>query len=140
MRLRAMFTIEASYIFVFITLLILSIISLDFLLHDRVVNDSCKIQGGIRIYEADSFYYDNKNKNIDINRIICSPVLKEEKYSEELSIYDNLKEYYTEYNLGSDLNFNTDNLTSVITVKKNAALLRKSGRVVKLIGDILDEN
>ena len=140
MRLKAMFTIEASYIFVFITLLILSIISLDFLLHDRFVNDSCKIQGGIRINEADSFYNDNKNKNIDINRIICSPVLKEEKYSEELSIYDNLKEYYTEYNLGSDLNFNTDNLTSVITVKKNAALLRKSGRVVKLIGDILDEN
>ena len=86
MKLKAMFTVEASYVFAFITVLIVSIISLDFLLHDRVVNDSCKIQAGIRIYEADSFYYDDFNKKIDISRIIASPVLKEEKYSDEQNI------------------------------------------------------
>ena len=140
MKLKAMFTVEASYVFAFITVLIVSIISLDFLLHDRVVNDSCKIQAGIRIYEADSFYYDDFNKKIDISRIIASPVLKEEKYSDEQNILSKVNNYYSEYNLGSDLVFSMENVTSVITVNKNASLIRKSGRVVEFIGDILDEN
>lgn len=140
MKLKAMFTVEASYVFAFITVLIVSIISLDFLLHDRVVSDSCKIQTGIRIYEADSFYYDDINKKIDISRIIASPVLKEEKYSDEQNILSKMNNYYSEYNLGSDLVFNMENVTSVITVNKNASLIRKCGRVVEFIGDILDEN
>ena len=140
MKLKAMFTVEASYVFAFITVLIVSIISLDFLLHDRVVNDSCKIQAGIRIYEADSFYYDDFNKKIDISRIIASPVLKEEKYSDEQNIFSKVNNYYSEYYLGSDLIFSMENVTSVITVNKNASLIRKCGRVVEFIGDILDEN
>lgn len=139
MRLKGIFTVEASVIFAFIVLMIGAIIKLDYRLHDGVVNDSCKIQGGIRLYEANSYYYNAATDEIEISRIINSPVIKSEYYGEELSINKKVKNYYDEYKISAS-NYADSILDDVITVKKNSDIVRKSGRAIKVIGEILDES
>ena len=52
MRLKAMFTIEAAYLIAYITVLVGSILGINFSLHDVLLRDAKKTNGGIRLYQA----------------------------------------------------------------------------------------
>lgn len=142
MKVKGVFTIEAAYIFSILTVIILLIIRLDFNLHDKVVNDSCKIQSGIRLYETDNFYFNPETDRIDYVRIINAPILKEDGYYREKKtvILDRCKSYYGEYALSEDNAINTDNTGQIVYMKNNAALIRKSGRLVQFVGDLVNES
>ena len=141
MRLKGYFTIEASYIFAFITFLIIAFIRLDYKLHDRVLNDSCKILCGIRQYQADAFYYDVNTNHLDYLSIIASPVVGEDEEFKDLmhgKIEQKQMDYYDKANLsGAELNLS--NVNEMIKIKKNADTIRAGGKIVNIIGEITNE-
>lgn len=141
MRLRAYFTVEASYIFAFIAFLVVAFIRLDYKLHDRVVNDSCMIQAGVMRYQAKAFYYDVNRHSLDYLQIIASPIIGDnEDFTQNMYkvIEKKQGEYYKELKLGTG-DINLSNTSEMIAVKKNADVVRAGGRIVEIIGDIKDE-
>ena len=141
MKLKAYFTIEASYIFAFITFLIIAFIRLDYKLHDRVLNDSCKILCGIRMYQADAFYYDVKTQHLDYLSIIASPVIGEDEEFKELmhvKIVQKQMDYYEKANLSGE-ELDMSNVQDIMNVKKNADVIRAGGKIVNIIGEITNE-
>lgn len=141
MRLRAYFTVEASYIFAFIAFLVVAFIRLDYKLHDRVVNDSCKIQAGVMRYQAKAFYYDVNRHSLDYLQIIASPIIGDnEDFTQNMYkvIEKKQGEYYKELKFGTG-DINLSNTSEMIAVKKNADVVRAGGRIVEIIGDIKDE-
>lgn len=140
MRLKAIFTIEAAYVYSFIALLVVGIIYLNFDLHDRVLIDSSKIQAGVRIYEANSFYYDNEKKQINTREIVCSKIFEKKGFSEKTNIRNSVTKYYKEYGLLAKKDMDINGIGKTISVSKNADFVRKGGRVIELIGEVLDEN
>ena len=74
MRLKAELTVEASYIFPFVIILIGVMIKFTLTLHDGVLNDSVKIRQGIRAKEMELFYYDISKEKIDKYAIVASPL------------------------------------------------------------------
>ena len=140
-RLKGYFTVEATYIFAFIAFLVIAFIRLDYKLHDRVVNDSSKIQTGVRRYQAKEFYFDIKKGSIDYLGIIASPVIGEdENFINKMYkvIEEKQREYYYGQRLGAE-DINLENTTDIINLKKNADVIRAGGRIVEVIGGAKDD-
>lgn len=141
MRVKGYMTIEAAYIFTITTWIVVSLIRVDFYIHDNLLNDTCKILGGIRYYQAEYFYY--KGESIREKSIANSPVIGDDNdfvKSAGKDIDENVKTYYEEKNLGMDGGLSSTPLDEVITIGDNANLVRSGGQVVKLIGGIVDAN
>ena len=139
MRLKGYMSIEAIYIFTIATWIVVSLIRFDFYLHDNLLNDTCKILGGIRYYQAERFYY--KGESIREKAIANSPVLGEDyDFGDDActDIENDVKVYYEEKNLGFDGALSDTALDKIVTIGDNANLVRSGGQVVKLIGGIAD--
>lgn len=139
MKLKGYMSIEATYIFTIVTLIVVSLIRFDFYLHDNLLNDTCKVLGGIRYYQAERFYYNGES--IREKSIANSPVLGEDYDFVENAYADiekNVKVYYEEKNLGLDGGLSNTALDKIVTIGDNANLVRSGGQVVKLIGGIAD--
>lgn len=137
MRVRGYMSIEASYVFAITTLIVVCLIRFSFYVHDNLLNDTCKILGGIRYYQADKFYF--KGESIREKNIANSPVLGTDYefiQSACSDIEDDVKSYYEEKNLGFDGELSNTSLAKIITIGDNANLVRSGGQVVKLIGGI----
>lgn len=139
MRLRAMFTIEAAYLITYITILCGSIFKLAFSLHDSLLNDSVKLQGGIRRYQAEAFFYDSANEKIDINAIINTPLIHNDDYvnARAKEINKVFKVYYEEKKIDITSALSDTQYDSVVKIKSNAAVVRAGKKVVEIIGGIL---
>ncbi len=143
MRLKGFFTPEAAVIFSFIAFFTVGTIRLVYTLHDRVLNDSSKIQAGIRMYQAENFYYDTDSGKIDYTGIICSPVLKTDEdnfKSTEEKVMKKINDYYYEHCFGTDKNMTLSDYYGIINTGKNADVIRAGGRMAEFIGDIVDGN
>ena len=139
MKMKGYLTIEATYIFVILTWLVISLIRFDFNIHDNLLNDTCKILGGIRYYQAKNFYF--KGNSIREADIAKSPVLGEDKdfiKDAASDIESDVEMYYDEKQLGWDENLSSTAISKVITVGDNANLVRSGGEVVKVIGGLND--
>lgn len=141
MRMKGYLTIEATYIFVITTWIVVSLIRFDFSIHDNLLNDACKVLGGIRYYQASNFYY--KGNSIRETDIANSPVIGDDRdfvVNACSGIESDVEKYYEEKRLGWDENLSTTPISKVITVGDNANLVRSGGEIVKLIGGINDGN
>ena len=135
MRMKGYLTIEATYIFAILTWIVISLIRFDFNMHDNLLNDTCKILGGIRYYQAKNFYF--KGSSVRETDITNSPVVGEDNdfvKGAEADIESDVEMYYEEKQLGWDENLSITSISKVITVGDNANLVRSGGEVVKLIG------
>ena len=135
MRMKGYLTIEATYIFAILTWIVISLIRFDFNMHDNLLNDTCKILGGIRYYQAKNFYF--KGSSVRETDIANSPVVGEDNdfvKGAEADIESDVEMYYEEKQLGWDENLSITSISKVITVGDNANLVRSGGEVVKLIG------
>lgn len=140
MRVKAMFTIEAAVVFSLLTMIIIVFMNLGFSLHDRVLNDSVKIQGGLRYQEADFYHYDSDKKRINYGDIIGSPVFKKDNFSEvmDTKIMNNMKAYFSENVLGEISEINFENRNQIIKNNKNANILRYGSKASQLIGELIN--
>ena len=137
MRLKGSMTVEAAYIFPFFTVLVASIITMDFKIYDSMLSDVCKIIGGMRYYESETFYYDNESKGIEYQSIICSPVLSEDKVfmsRQKIKINQLVAKFYNKNRLGSQESISGTDISSVITAGDNAGIVRAGGKVMEIIG------
>lgn len=138
MRLKAYFTVEASYIVSFLIFIIGFMLTTTFILHDNVVNDAAKIRQGIRAKEADLFYYDTVNKKIDKKAIVASPVVgKDDFYSNQKdNISDNTDVYYRTTRLWRKTNLSGTQPEDVIAHNKNADVLRMGKDLSEIFGGV----
>ena len=137
MRLKGYMSIEASYVFAITTLIVVGLIRVSFYIHDNLLNDTCKILGGIRYYQADKFYFNGES--IREKNIANSPVVGTDYefiQSANSDIQDNVRSYFDEKKLGFDGELSNTSLEKIITIGDNANLVRSGGQVVKLIGGI----
>ena len=137
MRLRANMTIEASFIFSFIGMLVAAFIMLDFKLYDGILNDSVKILGGLRYHAAETYYYDCATDKIDYAQRASSPVLSGNKTfmaAQKIKISKILNTAYGNGRLNNNDSMSGSDFTSVIKSVDNAGLVRAGGRVVQIIG------
>ena len=137
MRLIANMTIEASYIFPFIGILVAAFIMLDFKLYDGILNDSVKILGGLRYHAAENFYYDCAEDKIDYVEKNSSPVLSGSKAflaAQKIKISKVLNEAYGNERLSINDSMSGTDFTAVIKSVDNAGLVRAGGRAVQIIG------
>ena len=116
---------------------------MDFYLHDSLINDVCKVLGGIRYRQAAVFYYDVGKDEIDTDKIANSPVMGEDKSfartANEL-IDKNIIEYFTEKTIAGDNECTDTKTEDVIKATDNAQLVRSGGRLVQIIGGTKDED
>lgn len=138
MRLKAYFTVEASYIVSFLIFIIGFMLTTTFVLHDNVVNDAAKIRQGIRAKEADLFYYDTVNKKIDKKAIVASPVVgKDDFYSNQKdNIIDNTDIYYRTTRLWRKTKLSSTQPEDVIAHNKNADVLRMGKDLSEILGGV----
>ena len=143
MRLKGYFTLEATYIFTAVTLLVVGLIRLDFYLHDSLVNDVAKILGGIRYYQVSSTYYDMEKECIDREKTANTPVIGIDydfNYEVMTQINNNVSIYYNEKIIGTDVELTDTRLDEVILPHNNAEVVRSAGRAVQVVGGIFDES
>lgn len=138
MRLKAYFTVEATYIVSFLIFIIGFMLTTTFILHDNVVNDAAKIRQGIRAKEADLFYYDTVNKKIDKKAIVASPVVgKDDFYSNQKdNISDNTDVYYRTTRLWRKTKLSGTQSEDVIAHNKNADVLRMGKDLSEILGGV----
>ena len=137
MRLKGSMTIEATYIFPFITFLVAAFIMMDFKLYDAILNDSVKILGSLRYNAASTYYYNKSNDNIDYIMRISAPVISENtSYSamQKISIYQNMHKEYENGKLRSDDKMTSTDISQVIKPVDNANRVRAGGKIVQIIG------
>lgn len=138
MRLKGYFTIEAAFIFAFVTLLVVGIVKLDFLIHDNLLSDVTKILGGIRYYQAAEFHYNPEKYKINITSLINAPVLLEDNdFNDEAKVVinQNIKTFYEERKIGIDSTMSDTEIDSIITANNNAEVIRAGGKLIQIIGD-----
>lgn len=137
MRMKGYLSIEATYIFAITSWIVVSLIQCNFNIHDNMLNDACKVLGGIRYYQARNYYY--KGESIRETAIANSPVLGENMEfvdSAVSEIEEDMKTYYSEKKLGWEEELSSTKISKVITVGDNANLVRSGGEVIKVIGGI----
>lgn len=137
MKLKGSFTLEGAVIFPMITMLIIQIVMLDFLLHNKLLGDVCKIMGAIRYHEAEAFYYDSVFEQISLQRIVCSPVLgKDEDFiTKQKSAIDKVSiDYYMNNMIGTQTSYTVTDISKVIDINDNAAVVHAGGKIVQIIG------
>ncbi len=138
MRLKAMFTIEAAYLIAYITVLVGSILGINFSLHDVLLSDAAKIQGGIRLYQAEAFFYDSTEETIDMEAIINSPLIDNDDFvdKEAPKVEDAVNEYFEAKKIAVASKISSTDTGKFISIKSNAKITRSGQRVVKLIGGL----
>lgn len=143
MKLKGYFTIEASYVFTILTLIVIGLIRLNFYMHDNLINDVCKVLGGLRYYQTVNFYYDSESETIDTKAIANSPIFGEDSNfasNSKAKINENVSEYFQEKRIGFDVELTDTNIDEVITDSDNANLVRSGGKLIQVIGGNGDEN
>ncbi len=138
MRLKAMFTIEAAYLIAYITVLVGSILGINFSLHDVLLSDAAKIQGGIRLYQAEAFFYDSTEETIDMEAIINSPLIDNDDFvdKEAPKVEDAVNKYFEAKKIAVASKISSTDTGKFISIKSNAKITRSGQRVVKLIGGL----
>lgn len=138
MRLKAMFTIEAAYLIAYITVLVGSILGINFSLHDVLLSDAAKIQGGIRLYQAEAFFYDSTEETIDMDAIINSPLIDNDDFvdKEAPKVEDAVNKYFEAKKIAVASKISSTDTGKFISIKSNAKITRSGQRVVKLIGGL----
>ena len=135
MKLKGYMTVEATYIFSFITILVVGLIRLNFYMHNNMLSDACLILGGMRYSQAEHYYcVDGK---IDTKAIANSSVFTEKSKAagdEKLRIIRNVEAYYSEKYLGIDGELSNTDISEIIDINDNAALVRSGGRLIQVIG------
>lgn len=141
MKLKGYMTVEATYIFVFLTIIVVGLIRLNFFIHNNMLSDACLILGGIRYSQAE--HYSAKDGKISTEAIANSCVFSEKSqiaYAEKNKIINTMKEYYYEKSLGIDGELSDTDISDVININDNAALVRSGGRLIQVIGGNKDED
>ncbi len=141
MKLRGYMTVEASYIFSIFTIIVVGLIRLNFYLHNNMLSDVCLVLGGIRYAQAELYY--SKDGKIDKEAIANSPVFGESEdfaTAEKSKILRNMEDYYNEKYLGIDGELSDTDISEVININDNAALVRSGGRLIQVIGGNADED
>ena len=138
MRLKAMFTIEAAYLIAYITVLVGSILGINFSLHDVLLSDAAKIQGGIRLYQAEAFFYDTTEETIDMDAIINSPLIDNDDFvdKEAPKVEDAVNKYFEAKKIAVASKISSTDTGKFISIKSNAKITRSGQRVVKLSGGL----
>lgn len=137
MRLNGSFTIEASVIIPLLTIMVVSIILLDFVLHDNIVNDVSKIMGGLRYQDVDKFYYDTTDNGISVAKIAQAPIVGDDQnFIREQNYYINrsVESYFNQKRISTQTSLSQTALNAVITAKSNSEIIRAGGRAVMVIG------
>lgn len=141
MKLNGYMTVEASYIFSFFAVLVVTIIRLNFLLHNNMLSDACLVLGGLRYSQAEYFYCEDGkiNKEAVANSAVFSEksALAEQ---EKNKIIANVKAYYDEKSLGIEGGLSDSDIGDIININDNGALVRSGGRLVQVIGGNADED
>lgn len=143
MRLKGYFTLEASYIFSAVTLLVLGLIRLDFYLHDSLINDTAKVLGGLRYFQVASTHYDMEEECIDRYALATSPVIgvdAEFNKAAMVKIKDSVSEYFYEKTIGLECKMSSTDLRDVILLRDNAEVVRSGGKMAQVIGGLFYEN
>ena len=141
MKLKGYMSVEASYIFSFFAVLVVAIISLNFLLHNNMLSDACLVLGGIRYSQAKYFYCEDGKINEEA--MANSAVFSEKSSlaeSEKNKIINNVKAYYDEKSLGVEGGLSDSDIENVIDINDNGALVRSGGRLIQVIGGNEDED
>ena len=138
MRLKAMFTIEAAYLIAYITVLVGSILGINFSLHDVLLSDAAKTQGGIRLSQAEAFFYDSTEETIDMEAIINSPLIDNDDFvdKEAPKVEDAVNKYFEAKKIAVASKISSTDTGKFISIKSNAKITRSGQRVVKLIGGL----
>ncbi len=143
MRLKGYFTLEASYIFTAVTLLVLGLIRLDFYLHDSLINDTAKILGGLRYFQVSSAHYNMEEECIDREAVANTPVIGEDiKFNKPVmvKVKTSVSEYFFEKTIGLECKMSSTDLKDVILPRDNAEVVRSGGKLVQVIGGLFNEN
>lgn len=143
MRLKGYFTLEASYIFTAVTLLVVGLIRLDFYLHDGLINDTAKILGGLRYFQVTSSHYDMEKETIDRKECANAPVLGYDTDFNQpvmIKVKKSISEYFYEKTIGLDCKMSSSDLRDVILPRDNAEVVRSGGKMVQVIGGLFYEN
>ena len=143
MRLKGYFTLEASYIFTAITLLVLGLVRLDFYLHDSLINDTAKILGGLRYFQVTMAHYDMEKECIDREGIANTPVIGEDiEFNRPVmtKVKNSVNEYFSEKTVGLDCELSGTDLENVILNRDNAEVVRSGGKLVQVIGGLFNES
>jgi len=135
MRLNGYMTLEASFIFAFLTGLIVLIVNLDFFLHDSLLSDAVKVVGAVRYRESKNFYYEYDDGGIDIGRIACSTVFSEnDKNASSAEIDRAMEACYEEWKLGTERELSETEIEDICNNYDSAEIVRRGGRIMQLIG------
>ena len=143
MRLKGYFTLEASYIFTAVTLLVLGLIRIDFYLHDSIINDTAKILGGLRYFQVTSAHYDMEKESIDRKECANVPVIGNDMDFNRpvmVKIKNSVSSYFYEKTIGWECKMSSTDLQEVILPRDNAEVVRSGGKLVQVIGGMFDEN
>lgn len=143
MKLRGYMTVEAAYVFAALIFVVAGLIKLNFYLHNSLLSDVCKIVGGIKFYQAESFYYDVNTERINTEEICNSPIFGESKsFAQEAEeiLNKSVSKYYLEKRLSIENELSDAELDEIMDIQDNANLIRASGRAVQIIGGVLNED
>ena len=133
MRLKAELTVEASYIFPFVIILIGVMIKFTLTLHDGVLNDSVKIRQGIRAKEMELFYYDISKEKIDKYAIVASPLSGKENFykNNEQTLVNKITNYYNQNKLLGNTSITNTESEEVIRRDDNANIIRAGNKLMQ---------
>lgn len=137
MRLKGEFTVEATFIFSFFLIMIVAFINLDLTLHDAVVSDAAKVNGGIEYRESMFFCRNADNGIIDKSAVIGKPLIgKKDYYSgqQKLKICQNVSGYYDTHRFSAISQISETDIEDVMTAGDNAQIVRAGGKAVQIIG------
>lgn len=141
-HLDGVFTVEASFIIVWITLLVVAIIRLDFSLHDALLSDAGLVLAGLRYREAEYFYYDPVELSFNYQALAAAPVyLTDSDYLDRALqiIKQHTQSYYEEHRLSFDSALSETSISSVFSVKSNANLIQAGGRAAEFISEVWNQ-
>ena len=128
-------TVEASYIFSFFTILVVSLIRLDFYFHNNMLSDTSLVIAGLQYTQAQ--YYYAKNGALDKESIANSPIFGENRdfaATEKGRLQREVEVYYGEKKLGKEGVLSDTDFADVIAINDNANLVRSGGRLIQVIG------
>ena len=133
----ASLTVEGSFIFPWIMLLVIAFLKLDFTLHDRALATACTTLAGLRYEQYRDFSYDSTQTSIDTEKLIRTPVLSTEAEAlakEEQAIREREEQYFDGHKLSGGSSCDATAVEDVLKVNKNAQIIRAGTKLVQIIG------
>ncbi len=130
------FTVEGSFIFTWIVILVAAFLRLDFSLHDWAVTECCIALGGFRMEQMANYSYSSTTEGFDVNEVMATPLIGDKKveasYAER--IHNLAQAYYDAHKIGNGAEPLPNFAEEMHTPKKNAQLLRAGTKIIQLIG------